>query len=295
MLDSDQTFDPEAHPRRLNVGCGFDHRAGYVNVDFEERHDPDLLADVRDLSMLPSGEYDEVLAIDVLEHLPRSDTAACLTEWHRVLRSGGELRLQVPDVVACGRLLMRRDTVEQHEQLVHQLWGTQAYTGDFHLSGFTDLLVIEALHRTGFHRIELQSRDLWQMQVRAEKVAGDPDPLAIGWVQGVYDLETDGVNEWRWCDGRGTLLIYNLTDQPIDVEVAFSPTTPAASRAKVRIRVGAIDDTVSNRARWKRRLRVPPGATRIRFDTEAPAVADPADPRALVLRLGNPQITLQTS
>ena len=52
-------------PRRLNLGCGFDHRDGYLNVDIKPEHEPDLLADIRDLSELPAGHFDEIVAIDV--------------------------------------------------------------------------------------------------------------------------------------------------------------------------------------------------------------------------------------
>ena len=56
-------FDWRAYPDRLNLGCGFDRREGYTNVDFQEFHHPDLHADVRDLGMLPSDHYREIIAI----------------------------------------------------------------------------------------------------------------------------------------------------------------------------------------------------------------------------------------
>ena len=31
-------FDPAAWPRKLNLGCGFDRRQGYVNVDLHDFH-----------------------------------------------------------------------------------------------------------------------------------------------------------------------------------------------------------------------------------------------------------------
>src|SRR5436853_7490297 len=92
-------FDARSAPRRLNLGCGWDHRAGYVNVDFHAYHKPDLVADVRKLGFLPAGHYDEIVAQDVLEHLPRRQTLAVLRHWNRLLRKGGTLELRVPNVV----------------------------------------------------------------------------------------------------------------------------------------------------------------------------------------------------
>jgi hypothetical protein len=38
---------PDPLPRKLNLGCGWDKRDGYLNVDLHGSHDPDLVADVR--------------------------------------------------------------------------------------------------------------------------------------------------------------------------------------------------------------------------------------------------------
>jgi predicted SAM-dependent methyltransferase len=56
---------------KLNLGCGFDIRAGYVNIDANDEHHPDLVSDVANLSALADGVAIEALAQDVLEHLPR--------------------------------------------------------------------------------------------------------------------------------------------------------------------------------------------------------------------------------
>lgn len=166
-------FDPAEHPRRLNIGCGYDRREEYLNVDLREFHEPDLVADARDLAMLPSGGYDEVLAQDVLEHLARPDVPVALAEWARVLRPGGRLVLRVPDLVAVLGLLLTNQDRDSQDKWVHHLFGTQAYDGDFHLTGFTELLLRHQLHDAGFHRVSLEQRDHWLLDVVAERAAGE--------------------------------------------------------------------------------------------------------------------------
>ena len=86
---------PDPLPKKLNVGCGFDIRPGFLNVDAAAFHDPDLVADVTDLRMLPDGYFEEIVAQDVLEHFERSKTSTALTEWSRLLspaRQGRPLR-----------------------------------------------------------------------------------------------------------------------------------------------------------------------------------------------------------
>ena len=171
-------FDAQSAPRRLNLGCGWDHRAGYVNVDFHAYHKPDVVADVRKLGFLPAGHYDEIVAQDVLEHLPRRQTLAVLRHWNRLLRKGGTLELRVPNVVALVDLLKMgeyRDP-EKQKEVIHYLFGTQAYTGDFHLTSFTDVLITHYLSAAGFSTQRIAPHAYWLYDVTAEKLSDVEGP-----------------------------------------------------------------------------------------------------------------------
>ncbi len=170
-------FDPTAFPRRVNLGCGWDRRPGYLNVDLHAFHEPDLVADVRDLPMLPTGGYDEVVAQDVLEHLPRGDALPALREWARLLGPGGQLVLRVPDLVALLGLFADPElrSREKQEELVQCLFGTQAYDGDVHLNGFSEVLLRHFLHDAGFDDARFTHRDEWLFDVVARRAAGPVD------------------------------------------------------------------------------------------------------------------------
>ena len=169
-------FDYAAHPRRINLGCGFDHRDGYLNVDFQDFHHPDLVADVRDLGMLPSGYYEELIAQDVLEHLPRTEVLAALREWSRLLAPGGQLVLRVPDIIGLAKLLAERQDLAEQEILLQNLYGTQAYSGDFHFFGFTEVVLRHYLALAGLEVAELRHRDQWLFDAVAVRVEGQPVP-----------------------------------------------------------------------------------------------------------------------
>ena len=158
--------------KKLNLGCGYDLRKGYINVDFQDFHKPDLVADVRDLSILPSGWFEEIIAQDVLEHLPRLDTPKALAEWNRLLRIGGLIYLRMPNIVGLAELLLspEKQSIENQKLLVQCLFGTQAYTGDWHLTGFTEPLVRHYLSDAGFEIVTMGSRDHWLFDVTAQKV-----------------------------------------------------------------------------------------------------------------------------
>jgi SAM-dependent methyltransferase/predicted SAM-dependent methyltransferase/uncharacterized protein YbaR (Trm112 family) len=158
-------------PRKLNLGCGFDLRAGYWNVDFQDFHKPDMVGDVRNLSTLPAGYFEEILAQDVLEHLPRLDTPLALAEWNRLLCIGGLLHIRVPNIVGVADLLVHpeRQSIDDQKLLVQCLFGTQAYNGDWHLTGFTDKLLHYYFAEAGFKVEALRPRDHWLFEATARK------------------------------------------------------------------------------------------------------------------------------
>ena len=159
--------------RRLNLGCGFDLREGYVNVDFQDFHKPDVLGDVRNLPMLPSGYFKEIVAQDVLEHLPRLDTPIALSEWNRLLCIGGLLHLRLPNIIGLAELCLQpeRQSIEDQKLLVQCLFGTQAYNGDWHLTGFTEKLLRYYLAEAGFEVVTLTPKDHWLFEATARKIS----------------------------------------------------------------------------------------------------------------------------
>jgi hypothetical protein len=182
MPDAAKTlaFDPHRFPRKLNVGCGFDRREGFLNVDLHAFHQPDLVCDAVKLAPLPDGHYEHVLAQDVLEHLPRLQTRAALREWNRVLAFRGTLELRVPDVPSLARLLDAPEnaTLERQEALLQNLFGTQLYPGDFHYTGFTEAYLRGVLDECGFAIERIARAEGWLFDVLARKVRAAPgDPL----------------------------------------------------------------------------------------------------------------------
>ena len=168
MMGSPQ-FDFNKYPDKLNLGCGFDVRVDYLNVDLYENHNPDLIADVTNLWMLPSGWYSEILAFDILEHISWTRTENILKEWNRLLKEGGELHLKVPNVLGIARLLMEATSPVLHEEYLRCLFGTQCYPGDFHLSGFTDSYLVFLLDIAGFTVSNISEVDRWMIRVVATK------------------------------------------------------------------------------------------------------------------------------
>lgn len=88
-------------PLLLHIGCGGEHKDGWVNIDLAG--DPvDLAWNLAHPLPFPDGCAQGVFSEHLLEHLPIEAGLALLTECRRVLAPGGVIRTGVPDA---GRLL----------------------------------------------------------------------------------------------------------------------------------------------------------------------------------------------
>jgi SAM-dependent methyltransferase len=82
--------------RKVNVGCGPYHQEGYINIDVNPRHSPDICRDVRKGLPFDDDSVDEILASHFLEHLDAVAMIEFIVESYRVLKGGGKLRIVVP-------------------------------------------------------------------------------------------------------------------------------------------------------------------------------------------------------
>lgn len=92
LVTQNQMTDKTNGKIRLNLGCGRDLRAGYVNSDLLGG---DVKCDLRQFPWpWPDNYADEILMWNVLEHMP--DTEAAVNEVRRILKPGGIFWGRVP-------------------------------------------------------------------------------------------------------------------------------------------------------------------------------------------------------
>lgn len=83
---------------RLNLGCEYNHLAGWINIDINPDTNPTICADARSMPFFPDMSASEILASHLLEHFREAEVIPALREWNRILIPGGLLTLVVPDV-----------------------------------------------------------------------------------------------------------------------------------------------------------------------------------------------------
>ena len=84
---------------KLNLGAGDKPLDGYVNVDFKEGAGIDVVHDLRLPLPMVDGSAGEIYAKHIIEHFTRTEWPAILSDWVRVLASGGTLIIECPDMV----------------------------------------------------------------------------------------------------------------------------------------------------------------------------------------------------
>lgn len=146
---------------RLNLGCGRHVLEGWVNIDVQRsphaKREPEYLCDLRGIP-LPDACADEAMAIHVFEHFYEWETSDVLTEWRRLLKAGGKLVLELPDLVKCCRNVLEGRAGKDHpEQLtMWGLYGDPAHRDPFmcHRWGWSPNTLSAKLTQHGFVNIK---------------------------------------------------------------------------------------------------------------------------------------------
>jgi predicted SAM-dependent methyltransferase len=109
---------------KVNVGCGTKLLDGYVNCDAAPRPGVDHVCRA---DALPFGvaTADEVMAIHLVEHVYAWEVPALLREWARVLKPGGRLVLELPDIMKAAKNLAedRRDGKHPDQMQMWAIYG----------------------------------------------------------------------------------------------------------------------------------------------------------------------------
>jgi len=144
------------------MGCGLDKRPreeGWVNVDVRPEVDPDLIHDISKPFTYGDNTVDEILAKDILEHITWRRVPDVLREWRRILKPGGKIYIQCPNLWALASKILSEE-MYRWEQISFWVYGEQSEgeseTGG-HKAGFTIPALSMLLTEIGFKVESCQS------------------------------------------------------------------------------------------------------------------------------------------
>ena len=106
--------------RKLQLGAGGFHPAGWLNTDIEPSNN-EVYLDATGRYPFPDGSFQYIFAEHVIEHVPWEGGLAMLQECYRVLATGGKIRIVTPNLTKFIQLLTDRPDDAQRRFIAAKL------------------------------------------------------------------------------------------------------------------------------------------------------------------------------
>jgi len=122
-------------------------------VDIREEVNPDLVWDMEKTPYpFKDHEFDLILLKDSLEHVSYHKVEDVIKECHRILKPGGKLLIQCPDLEAIAhKVILHPERGADYKALSYWIYGSGDYGWpSFHRAGFTMKALKNLLEKYGF-------------------------------------------------------------------------------------------------------------------------------------------------
>jgi len=139
---------------KLNLGCGIIYRPGHINIDLFDKSTADLLGDVTRLPIKPNSVL-QIEAYHLIEHFDDIHTTYVLCEWFIVLKPGGTLILELPELEGSFKKYLKSKK-GQRERTLKWIFGIDS-NGLGHKTGFTFESLRDRLESVGFTTVTQES------------------------------------------------------------------------------------------------------------------------------------------
>ena len=180
----------DKNPLKLHLGCGSRHFEGYINIDWRKTRATDLVCDVRNLPYRDNS-VELIECYHILEHLPVCLMANLdpgfgekyalvintLKEWQKILKSGGKLIIEAPDLDKLIEEYIRTDN-NKREELIAYMYGGYRNNNifDIHRWGPNKYRLRYILKKAGFRKIQFEETQDYHKELfpclRVESVKG---------------------------------------------------------------------------------------------------------------------------
>jgi len=170
--------------KRLNLGCGGKREEGYINVDIFPGEGVDEVFSMDKIPYL-DGTISAIHSEHALEHLGYRQIEETLKEWYRVLCSGGELLLKIPDIDLCCQKLLEGQNREWYKYTIYGYQKSLAGEGDefqYHKWGFNKDEIKGLLENIGFVIDYLENYDGYDTPSIGLRAIKPVSNIKIGWI-----------------------------------------------------------------------------------------------------------------
>ncbi len=155
---------------KLHLGCGPNVKEGYVNIDGYVEGENVVKMDILNMEY-PDESADEILSEHLFEHIPFKDEERLFNECYRLLKPGGKLIVETPDMEwLCKQFVdgidefnsfyqvgsvdhyfgHGRDTNHRWGMITTHFFGNQNGGGQFHYNAYTKEKFLAISNMLGF-------------------------------------------------------------------------------------------------------------------------------------------------
>jgi len=169
--------------KKLNLGCGDKILPGYINVDVvpsRKGMKPDVLCDLHQLTPFEDNSVDEILSVHVVEHFWRWEVVGVLREWARVLRPGGSMILECPNLLSAAAELLRNPEGasgpgSEGQRTMWVFYGDPAWQDPYmiHRWGYTPRSLAQVMHEVGLVKLRQEPAQFKLREPRDMRVVGE--------------------------------------------------------------------------------------------------------------------------
>lgn len=169
--------------KKLNLGCGDKILPGYINVDVAASRrgfKPDVICDLHNLFPFADNSIDAILSVHVVEHFWRWEVVGILTEWVRVLKPGGCMILECPNLLsACHEFLQNPNVAagpgNEGQRTMWVFYGDPAWQDPLmnHRWGYTPRSLAQVMHEAGLGNLRQEPAQFKLREPRDMRIVGE--------------------------------------------------------------------------------------------------------------------------
>lgn len=112
----------------------------------------DMFADIRDLPFF-EGSIDEIRSVQVFEHFSYNEGIQLLDNWYKLLKPGGVLHIDIPDLDGTIDLYNKATSLKEKEWAIRLLMGSQKNEYGLHKGMYTKQMIEKTLLGHGYKNV----------------------------------------------------------------------------------------------------------------------------------------------
>jgi predicted SAM-dependent methyltransferase len=158
--------EPPFHEQHLEV---LGNPNEWVWIDKYVKHEKIKNWDGMELTEVWDDTVEKIYSSHTLEHFEHTKVLQVLTMWREKLIDGGELILNVPNLLWATRRLNQIENghnvdgyytdYEGEHGVLSVFYGSQSHEGEYHKSGYTPTLLRSLLNRAGYKDVKITEQD----------------------------------------------------------------------------------------------------------------------------------------